>query len=45
MFYFVSIFILFIAGVVEVDAGMLIASALFCIALEIAASNERRKKK
>lgn len=45
IFYFIGIFILFIAGVVKVDAGMLIASALFCIALEIAALNERGKKK
>ena len=44
IFYFVSIFILFITGIVEIDAGMLIASALFSIALEIAASNGRRKK-
>ena len=45
IFYFIGIFILFITGVVEVDAGMLIASALFSIALEICALNERGKKK
>ena len=45
MFYFIGIFALFIIGVIKADAGLLIASALVSIALEIAVSNEGRKKK
>lgn len=45
IFYFFVILLLLIGGVIERDVGMLIASALFSIALEISALSEGRKKK
>ena len=45
IFYFFVILLLLVGGVIERDTGMFVASALFSIALEIAALNERGKKK
>ena len=44
IFYFFVILLLLVGGVIEKDASMFVASALFSIALEICALDERGKK-